>query len=44
MLRATITTNDIFYTSSIQQERGINYPYARSLTFSLQATFKKLQR
>jgi len=39
MLRATITTNDIFYTSSIQQERGINYPYARSLTFSLQATF-----
>ncbi|WP_246104285.1 SusC/RagA family TonB-linked outer membrane protein [Mucilaginibacter corticis] len=38
-LRATLTVNDAFYSSSIQQERGINYPYARSLTGSLQATF-----
>ncbi|WP_214071808.1 SusC/RagA family TonB-linked outer membrane protein [Mucilaginibacter sp. dw_454] len=39
MLRATLTVNDAFYTSTIQQERGIDYPYARSLTCSLQATF-----
>ncbi|HEY9196138.1 MAG TPA: SusC/RagA family TonB-linked outer membrane protein, partial [Mucilaginibacter sp.] len=39
MLRGTLTVNDVFYSSTIQQERGIDYPYARSLTFSLQATF-----
>jgi TonB-linked SusC/RagA family outer membrane protein len=39
MLRATLTVNDAFYSSTIQQERGIDYPYARSLTCSLQATF-----
>lgn len=38
-LRATVTVNDAFYSSTIQQERGIEYPYARSLTCSLQATF-----
>ncbi|MFD2874160.1 SusC/RagA family TonB-linked outer membrane protein [Mucilaginibacter ximonensis] len=38
-LRATVTVNDAFYSSSIQQERGIYYPYARSLTAALQATF-----
>ena len=38
-LRAAVTANDIFRASSIQIERGIDYPYARSLTFSLQATF-----
>lgn len=39
MLRGTFTINDVFYSSTIQQERGIDYPYARSATFSLQATF-----
>lgn len=38
-LRSSITANDIFRTSSIEQERGITYPFARSLTFSLLATF-----
>ncbi len=37
-LRTLLTVNDVFYNSTIQQERGINYPYARSLTFSIQAT------
>ncbi len=37
-LRTLLTVNDVFYSSSIQQERGINYPFARSLTFSIQAT------
>jgi len=38
-LRSAITANDIFRTSSIEVERGITYPFARSLTFSLLATF-----
>ncbi len=38
-LRASVTANDIFKTSSVQIERGINYPFARSVTFALQATF-----
>ncbi|MCR8669013.1 SusC/RagA family TonB-linked outer membrane protein [Aestuariibaculum sp. M13] len=31
--------NDIFRVSSIQSERGINYPFARSISFSLNANF-----
>jgi TonB-linked SusC/RagA family outer membrane protein len=38
-LRVAITANDIFRSSSIDIERGIQYPFARSLTFSLQASF-----
>jgi len=38
-LRTAITANDIFRSSSIEVERGITYPFARSLTFSLLATF-----
>ncbi|WP_256004643.1 SusC/RagA family TonB-linked outer membrane protein [Pedobacter deserti] len=38
-LRTAITMNDIFRASSIQIERGINSPFARSVTFSMQATF-----
>ena len=38
-LRFTLTANDIFTAASIQQERGIDSPYARSLTCSLLATF-----
>ncbi|EHQ28137.1 SusC/RagA family TonB-linked outer membrane protein [Mucilaginibacter paludis] len=37
--KATMFTNDLFTVSSIQTERGLDYPYARSLSFSLQATF-----
>ncbi|MDR1720215.1 MAG: SusC/RagA family TonB-linked outer membrane protein [Dysgonamonadaceae bacterium] len=38
-LRTTITANDLWQTSSIVIERGIDYPFARSCTFSLQAIF-----
>jgi len=34
-----ITANDLFHWSSIQVERGINYPFARTVTVSLQAAF-----
>ncbi|WP_437920310.1 SusC/RagA family TonB-linked outer membrane protein [Sphingobacterium sp. LRF_L2] len=36
-LRLGVTANDIFRWSSVQQERGINYPFARSISFTLQA-------
>lgn len=38
-LRFSATTNDLFRWSSIQQERGIQYPFARSVSFSIQASF-----
>ncbi len=38
-LRFSFTMNDVFRLSSIQQERGIDYPYAHSFTFSLMANF-----
>lgn len=38
-LRTTMTLNDIFRTSSIEMERGTSYPFARSLTVSLLASF-----
>jgi hypothetical protein len=40
-LRLAATANDIFRASTIQVERGINYPFARSLTFSYRVHFKK---
>lgn len=38
-LRIAGTANDLFRTSSIEAERGINYPFARSLTLSLLGSF-----
>lgn len=38
-LRISATTNDLMRWSSIQQERGISYPFARSVSFALQAAF-----
>ena len=38
-LRVAVTANDLWRTSTIKLERGIYYPFARSLTFSLQTTF-----
>ncbi|WP_276088588.1 SusC/RagA family TonB-linked outer membrane protein [Pedobacter sp. JY14-1] len=38
-LRTAITANDLFRASTIEIERGINSPFARSVTFSLQASF-----
>lgn len=39
MLRASVTVNDLWRASSIAVERGINYPFARTLTFSIQTSF-----
>ena len=38
-LRFSVTSNDLFRISSIQQERGIHYPFARSISFAVQAAF-----
>lgn len=38
-LRASVTMNDIFRTSSVEIERGIDSPFARNVSFSLQASF-----
>ncbi|WEK17527.1 MAG: SusC/RagA family TonB-linked outer membrane protein [Candidatus Pedobacter colombiensis] len=38
-LRVTLFTNDIFRIASVKTERGLDFPYARSLSFSVQATF-----
>jgi TonB-linked SusC/RagA family outer membrane protein len=38
-IRASITANDLFRSSTIKIERGINSPFARSATFSLLASF-----
>lgn len=39
MLRFEIGANELFRCSSIQQERGLSYPYSRTLNFSLKASF-----
>lgn len=33
-------SNDIFYLSNITRERGTDYPYAKSVSMSIRATFK----
>lgn len=38
-LRFAFTMNDVFRWSSIKEERGIDYPFARSFTFALTANF-----
>lgn len=38
-LRVTAYMNDVFHLSTIKAERGLNYPYARTFSFSLTATF-----
>jgi hypothetical protein len=38
-LRAALSMNDIYRISSVEIERGIDYPFARSFTFSLQSSF-----
>ncbi len=37
-LRLAFTMNDLFFWSSEKIERGIDYPYARSFTFSVQTS------
>ena len=38
-LRLTFYMNDVFHLSTVKAERGLGYPYARSFSFSLTATF-----
>ncbi len=39
-VRVNSILNDIFYSSTVRRERGTDYPFARSVSFSLNATFK----
>lgn len=38
-LRVQFMTNDLFRVSTVKQERGISYPFARSFEFSVSASF-----
>ncbi len=38
-LNVQANMNDVFRCSSVKSERGIDYPFARSVSFSLSATF-----
>lgn len=38
-LKLILYANDIFTLSSVKQERGLSYPYARSITFTTQVSF-----
>lgn len=38
-LRLSFNMSDVFRISTVKTERGLNYPYARSFSFSLAATF-----
>lgn len=38
-LRASFTMNDVYRWSSMTIERGLEYPFARSFTFSIQTSF-----
>lgn len=39
MLRFDIGANDIFRFCTVKQERGLSYPYARMMNFSIRLTF-----
>lgn len=39
MLRFEIGANDLFRCSSVEEERGLSYPFARTMNFSLKASF-----
>lgn len=39
MLRIGIGANDLARFSSVKQERGLNYPYSRTVNFSLKVSF-----
>ncbi|NML23027.1 SusC/RagA family TonB-linked outer membrane protein [Pseudoflavitalea sp. G-6-1-2] len=40
MLSIQLVSNQLFYWSGIQAERGIEYPFARSISASIRASFK----
>lgn len=39
MLRLELSANDLFYASTVKQERGLSYPYSRSFSFAIKASF-----
>lgn len=39
MLRFTAGMNDVLHISSVKQERGISYPFARTVNFSIKLSF-----
>lgn len=39
MLKLSLSTSELFYISTIRQERGLSYPYARRFYFSVQLNF-----
>ncbi len=39
-LNISAFTNDLFYISTVKRERGIDYPFAKSVSLSVRATFK----
>ena len=39
MMRVQLSTNDVAVFSSVKQERGLSYPYARTFNFSLNLNF-----
>ena len=39
MLRFEIGANELFYWSTMKAERGLDYPFARTMNFSLNLTF-----
>lgn len=39
MLRLEIGATNLFHVSSVDQERGLSYPFARTFTFSIMASF-----
>ncbi len=38
-LRLGLNSNSLFYVSTVRQERGLGYPYARTYTFSVNLNF-----
>jgi len=38
-LKVSLIANDVFYASTIRQERGIDYPFARTFSLGIQANF-----
>ena len=39
MLRFTVGMNDILHLSNVKQERGLSYPFARAVNFSMKVSF-----
>ena len=37
--KVSFNMEDLFYLSTVKRERGLDYPYARTFTFSLNLTF-----